>query len=194
MRGTPRVIACVFTATLLCACGGGSTSSPPGSPDNPLVAQPASAGGASGRDNEASSAAPKAAAKPGYQSLVEGQARNPRSRFTPCNLVTKAQAQAIVGAPIHDPLEAPKGPTCIYRTQDGKRFITVAVQSLDFAALKRRIHKREQVSVSHASAFCGVLGAPVVYVSLPNHRVLSVAAPCKVGRLFATTALGRLAS
>jgi hypothetical protein len=108
--------------------------------------------------------------------------------------VTKAQAQAIVGVPINDPLEAPRGPTCIYRTQDGKSFITVAVQSLDFAALKRRIHKREQVSVSHRSAFCGVLGAPVVYVSLPNHRVLSVAAPCNVGRLFATTALGRLTS
>ena len=106
------VIAFVFVAALLSGCGGGSTSSPPGSPDNPLVAQE-SVGSTSGRNNEASPAAPKAAAKPGYQSLVERQGSKPRSRFTPCNLVTKAQAQAIVGAPIHDPLEAPKGPTCI---------------------------------------------------------------------------------
>jgi hypothetical protein len=187
------VIAFVLVAALLSACGGDSKPSPPGSPDNPLVAQPTPEASPTGRSNEGS-AAPKAAAQPGYQSLVERQGRKPRSRFTPCNLVTKAQAQAIVGAPIHDPLEAPKGPTCIYRTQDGKSFITVAVQSLDFAALKRRIHKREQVNVSDRSAFCGVLGDPVVYVSLPNHRVLSVAAPCKVGRRFATTALGRLKS
>jgi hypothetical protein len=186
------VIAFVFVAALLSGCGGDSTSSPPGSPDKPLVAQQTSGGSTSGRKNEASSAAPKAAAKPGYQSLVEHQGSKPRSRFTPCNLVTKAQAQAIVGAPIHDPLEAPRGPTCIYRTQDGKSFITLAVQPLEFSKLKRKIHKREPVNISSASAFCGVLGNPVVYVSLPKHRVLSVGAPCDVGRRFATTALGRL--
>jgi hypothetical protein len=186
------VIAFVFVAALLSGCGGDSRSSPAGSPENPLVAQQTSAPGTSGRDNEASSVAPKVAAKPGYQSLVERQGTKPRSRFTPCNLVTKAQAQAIVGAPIHDPLEAPRGPTCIYRTQDGKRFVTLAVQPLEFSQLKRRIHKRQPVSISEASAFCGVLGSPVVYVSLPKHRVLSVGAPCDVGRRFAATALGRL--
>jgi hypothetical protein len=75
---------------------------------------------------------------------------------------------------------------------DGKSFITLAVQSLEFSKLKRRIHKRQPVSISDASAFCGVLGSPVVYVSLPKHRVVSVGAPCDVGRRFATTALGRL--
>ena len=148
------VIAFVLVAALLSACGGDSKPSPPGSPDNPLVAQPTPEGSPSGRSNEGS-AAPKATEEPGYQSLVERQGRKPRSRFTPCNLVTKAQAQAIVGAPIRDPLEAPKGPTCIYRTQDGKSFITVAVQSLDFSELKRNIHKRQQVNVSDRSAFCG---------------------------------------
>jgi hypothetical protein len=186
------VIAFVFVPALLSGCGGGSTSSPPGSPDNPLVAEQTSGGSASGLNHESGSAAPRAAAKPGYQSLVERQGSKPRSRFTPCNLVTKAQAQAIVGAPINDPLEAPKGPTCIYRTQDGKSFITLAVQPLEFSKLKRTIHKREPVNVSDASAFCGMLGNPVVYVSLPKHRVLSVGAPCDVGRRFATTALGRL--
>jgi hypothetical protein len=188
----PCLTAFVLLTALLSACGGESTSrpSPPGSPDNPLVAvtpDDTSAGGV----NEG--AAPKKAAKaPSYQSLVEGQGRKPRSRFTPCNLVTKAQAQAIVGQPFRDPLEAPRGPTCLYRTKDGKRLITLAVQPLELARLKGRVHDRRQVKVADRTAFCGTLGAPVVYVALSKTRVLSVAAPCDVGTRFATTAVRRL--
>jgi Protein of unknown function (DUF3558) len=179
------LIALVLATALLSACGGGSKSSPPGSPDNPLVAQTPE-----GTVNEG--AAPKAAAKPGYQSLVERQGRKPRSRFTPCNLVTKAQAQAIVGLPMGDPLEAPRGPTCVYRTQDGRSLVTLAVQSVEFSQLRRQIHDRRQVDVSNRAAFCGTLGAPVLYVALPKGRVLSVAARCNVGRRFAIAAVRRL--
>jgi hypothetical protein len=173
----PCLIALALASVLLAACGGSSKPSPPpGSPQNPLVAQ----------------TAPAAGAKPGYQGLLESQASKPRSRFTPCNLVTKAQAQAIVGLPLRDPLEAPRGPTCIYRSQDGKRLITLAVQPLDFAKLKRRIRGRQAVSVANRSAFCGTLGAPVLYVELPKRRVLSVAAGCEVGKQFAAAAVRRL--
>jgi hypothetical protein len=187
----PCLTAFVLVTVLLSACGGESTSrpSPPGSPDNPLMAvtpDDTSAGGV----NEG--AAPKAAKAPSYQSLVEGQGRKPRSRFTPCNLVTKAQAQAIVGQPFRDPLEAPRGPTCIYRTKDGTSLITLAVQPLELAKLKGRLHDRRQVKVADRTAFCGTLGAPVVYVALSKTRVLSVAAPCDVGTRFATTAVRRL--
>ena len=137
------LIALLLMTALLAACGGQSTPKPPpGSPQNPLVAQApqdsVTAGtaqrgrprgeGRSGRGAEG--AKPKADAQPGYQKLVERQGSKPRSRFTPCNLVSKAQAGAIVGAPLQDPLEAPQGPTCIYRSQDGKRFVTLAVQSV----------------------------------------------------------------
>lgn len=183
---SPCLTVLLLATALLAGCGGSSKpSAPPGSPQNPLVAQTEKSG-------PASEAAPAAAAKPGYQSLVESQASKPRSRFTPCNLVTKAQAQAIVGSPLRAPLEAPRGPTCIYRSQDGKHLVAVAVQSLDFSKLKRRIHERQAASVANRNAFCGTLGAPVLYVELPRRRVLSVAARCDVGEQFAKAAVRRL--
>ena len=106
--------------------------------------------------------------------------------------MTKAQAGAIVGAPLQDPLEAPQGPTCIYRSQDGKRFVTLAVQSVPFSKLKHQMHKRQQVAVSNKTAFCGMLGQPILYVPLSGSRVLSVAAPCQVARKFAARAVLRL--
>ena len=48
------------------------------------------------------------------------------------------------------------------------------------------------MSVANRSAFCGTLGAPVLYVELPKRRVLSVAARCEVGKQFATAAVRRL--
>jgi len=199
------LIALLLMAALLAACGGQSKPKPPpGSPQNPLVAQAPQEAVTQGRLNESAPAAkgaagagaegakPKADAKPGYQKLVERQGSKPRSRFTPCNLVTKAQAGAIVGAPQQDPLEAPQGPTCIYRSRDGKRFVTLAVQSVAFSKLKHQMHKRQQVSVSNKTAFCGMLGQPILYVPLSGSRVLSVAAPCQVARKFAARAVPRL--
>ena len=100
------LIALLLMAALLAACGGQSKPKPPpGSPDNPLVAQAPQDTVAQGRLNEAAPAAKgaaalgaegakaKADAQPGYQKLVERQGSKPRSRFTPCNLVTKAQAR-----------------------------------------------------------------------------------------------------
>ncbi|HSS56488.1 MAG TPA: hypothetical protein VLK59_00665 [Solirubrobacteraceae bacterium] len=196
------LIALLLMAALLAACGGQSKpAAVPGSPERPLVAQTPQDALTSGRLNEATPAAkgtaaegakPKADAQPGYQKLVERQGSKPRSRFTPCNLVTKAQAGAIVGAPLQDPLEAPQGPTCIYRSKDGKRFVTLAVQSVPFSKLKHRMHKRQQVAVSNKTAFCGMLGQPILYVPLSGSRVLSVAAPCQVARKFAARAVLRL--
>lgn len=196
------LIALLLMAALLAACGGQSKpAAVPGSPERPLVAQTPQDALTSGRLNEATPAAkgtaaegakPKADAQPGYQKLVERQGSKPRSRFTPCNLVTKAQAGAIVGAPLQDPLEAPQGPTCIYRSKDGKRFVTLAVQSVPFSKLKHQMHKRQQVAVSNKTAFCGMLGQPILYVPLSGSRVLSVAAPCQVARKFAARAVLRL--
>jgi hypothetical protein len=201
------------TATLS-ACGSGDSPSgnaAPGTPENPLVAQAQSETSSTspGRVNEAKATGKKKSEPdgtqqpgavtgngepqaPGYQKLLERQTKHPTSRFTPCNLVTEGQARDILGAPIQQPLEAPQGPTCIYRTQTGKTFISVAVQSVDFPALKRQIRKRETVAISDRTGYCGRYGQPMLYVPLSRGRVLSIAAPCTVAKQFALKAVERL--
>ena len=59
--------------------------------------------------------APAATVRPGYKTLVERQTAKPQERFTPCNLVTRSEAQRILRKPVQAPYEAPQGPTCLYR-------------------------------------------------------------------------------
>ena len=212
------VIAGLGAALLFAACGSGNGSSgntAAGSPENPLVAhtQPetgTSAGAHSpGRSNEAS-AKPQGSTKtvpgepsasksqggtpkaPGYDTLLKSQTKRPTDRFSPCNLVTEVQARAILGAPILQPLEAPQGPTCIYRTQTGKTFISLAVQSMSINSLKRQLDKRQAVTVSDRTAYCGFYGQRMLYAPLSDGRVLSVAAPCPVAKQFAAKAVQSL--
>ena len=177
----------------LAACGANSTPRPaPGSPEKPLAAEQTRLGGAAagGRSNEAASSS--AHGQPNYESLVKKQSPHPRRRFSPCNLVTASQARAIVGAPMQRPVEAPLGPTCIYRSRDGRSMVTVAVQALDFAKLRPRIHGRRRVAVGERTAYCGIYGQPMLYAPLADGRVLSVAAQCAVARGFAVRAVRQL--
>jgi hypothetical protein len=186
---TACLVGLVVAAAALAACGDApKPAAAPGSPEHPLVGRPTEKS-SSGRLNEAGA---RATDKPGYEKLVERQTSRPRSRFTPCNLVTAAQAHAIFGAPVQSPLEAPQGPTCIYRTKSGKGFVTLAVQSADLARLKRQARRPQRVDVGSRAAFCGTLGQPTLYVSLSRGRVLSIAAPCETAKQFALKALPRL--
>lgn len=110
----------------------------------------------------------------------------------PCNLVSKADAQAIIGRTIATPQEAPLGPTCIYQPLDAKGSVTVAVESIDFAKLRPQIRKRIQIPIGGRAAYCGDYGRPTTFVPLANGRVLNVTAPCAVGIRFAEKALPRL--
>jgi hypothetical protein len=183
-------IAVLSVTALLAACGGSEKPAAPGTPQNPLVGTPTQSNSSTGRSNEGQA---NADSEPGYQKLVQRQTTKPQSRFTPCNLVSRAQAQAILGGPVRAPVEAPQGPTCIYKSQSGKTFITLAVQSLDFDRVKKQIRRRQAVTISNRSAYCGLYGQPMLYVSLSRQRVLSVAAPCPVAKQFAARAVARLA-
>ena len=211
----------VFVACVLGACGGDErTKGPPGSPDNPLVAKAesnassgqlnesagkkaagsgADAGSASGGRSASGSgqgggSSPTGApsGSPGYEDLVKRQSSKPKSNFTPCNLVTKAQASEIVGKPLKDPLEAPQGPTCIYQPESGKTFITVTVQEVKFDKLKRHLGQPTRHTVAERTAYCGQYGQAMLYVPLSKGRVLSIAGPCKVAKQFASAAVRRL--
>lgn len=190
-------LACVASvigaAVALSACGGGSPAPAPGSPERPLVAQAQPA--PTGRSNEASQVPGSRAgqaARPGYKTLLKNQSRHPRTRFTPCNLVTRQQARKIIGAPMREPLEALQGPTCIYRSRDGKSFTAVAVQPVDIGTLKSHLRLRQRVSVSSRTGVCGTLGQPVLYVPLARGQVLSVTGHCGIAARFARTAVRQL--
>jgi hypothetical protein len=201
------------------ACGGSSDTpgaTTLGTSDHPLVATmpPAdkvSADKASGsRQRAASSHHVKATARvneaaaapsgstsetsssPSYTGILQHQSKHPRTRFSPCNLVTQREAQGIFGALAQEPVEAAQGPTCIYRTQTGKSFVTLAVQSMPFKPLMRQLRGRHTVGVSGRTGYCGSLGQPMVYVPLSRGRLLTVGASCSTGRAFATRAIAQL--
>jgi hypothetical protein len=186
------LLAAASVAIALTACGSSKPAPAPGSPEKPLVAQQTRLGGsaASGRSNEAGGSSEAA---PSYDSLVRRQSRHPRSRFTPCNLVTAEQARAIVGAPMLTPTEATQGPTCIYRSRDGKSFVTLSVQSLDFKKkVKPHLKLRHRVAVSSRTAYCGTFGQPMLYLPLSGGRVLAVGAHCAIAKQFALRAVRQL--
>ena len=110
----------------------------------------------------------------------------------PCTLVSKAEAQAIVRRPIATPQEAPLGPTCIYQPVGAKNFVTLAVESIDFARIRPHIRNLTRVDVRGRTAHCGTYGQPATFVALGRGRVLNVTAPCAIGIRFAAKALPRL--
>jgi hypothetical protein len=116
-------------------------------------------------------------------------------KLDPCSLVSRAQAQAILGKPVTQPVDAPQGPTCIYAPQGAKRLVTVAVVATDFSTLEPQTHLRDRMSVtvSGRAAYCGVAGAPTMIVPLTPGRFLTVTAPCPIAASFAAGALKHLA-
>jgi hypothetical protein len=125
-------------------------------------------------------------------------ADSPKRRFAaasnPCGLVARSEVQAILGGPIAAPVEAPQGPTCIYRPIGDKRVITLSVQSLEFAKLKAQIHDLRPVTVHGRTGYCGSYGQPTVFVPLSSGRVLDVTASCSIATRIASAAVTRLHS
>jgi hypothetical protein len=110
----------------------------------------------------------------------------------PCRLVSRAEAQAIIGAPLRAPTEAPLGPTCLYQTVHNNQLVTLAVQSMDLAAVAPAIRGRRTVEVGGHKGYCGTYGQQTTLIPIKGGHVLQVTAPCRIGRLFAAKALARL--
>jgi hypothetical protein len=114
--------------------------------------------------------------------------------LNPCTLVTRQEAQTIVGKPVGKPVDAPQGPTCVYSVQGAKAPVTLAVQALHFSTVKPQSQLQDRITLSIAghSAYCGVAGTPTLIVPLSAGRFLSVVAPCPIAASFAAKALGRI--
>jgi len=212
-------VALASGAALLAACGGAEPSppAPKGSAANPLVAlpnptptrtppeaepeapaaRPAKAPSIAAAQRAAQRAAERRRARAPHRAARRGPRRlmpvaTPVSARRPCTLVAKSRARALLGAPILEPLEAPQGPTCIYRTRSGSRFVTLAVQAGDVRSMRHGLRDAQRVAVGGRSGVCGRLGRPILYVTLAPRRALSVAAPCELARRFAAEAVRRL--
>jgi hypothetical protein len=116
----------------------------------------------------------------------------PAGENDPCKLVSRTEAQAIVGRPVAAPQEAPLGPTCIYQPVGAKTFVTLAVEGVKLAQIKLRIHHLTQFELGGRTGYCGVYGESTTFVPLANGGVLDITAPCNIGKLFARKALLRL--
>ena len=175
------LLGCLTVVTVLAGCGS-SEAAAAGSPQNPLASKHTQ-GRSEGRQ----------AAEPGYKTLLKRQSGEAAAtRFTPCSLVTRAQARAILGQPVMLPSEAPQGPTCIYRATKGKGFVTLAVQPVSFAKAKRNLEKPTKVDLGSRTGVCGKYGQTMLYAPLPQGRMLTVAAECNVAKRFAAQAVRSL--
>lgn len=113
----------------------------------------------------------------------------------PCRLVSLPEAKTITGGAIVSKIEAPLGPTCIYKQANAQASVTLAVETLNFAQATRQmgLHKRA-VTISGRRAYCARVGTQALLVPLSGGRLLSVTAPCSIAQRFAAKALSRLSA
>jgi hypothetical protein len=119
-----------------------------------------------------------------------GAARQPG----PCSLVSEKQVATVVGAAVSKQVLAPLGPTCIYKFKHNRKQLTIALGTERFSSLVAQIprRKRRRVSVRGHTGYCGVLGQPILYVSLAHKQVLTITASCPDARKLAAIAVHRL--
>jgi hypothetical protein len=110
----------------------------------------------------------------------------------PCSLVTKAEAQAIIGASIDAPRPQPLGPTCVYQTPDSSTFITMALEKVNFNQIKPLVQDLVAVDGLGRQAYCGSYGRPALFVLLNSNRFLNITARCDIAKQFAAKALPRV--
>jgi hypothetical protein len=110
----------------------------------------------------------------------------------PCALVSTATARAVIRARILSRIEAPLGPTCIFKLAHSRQ-ITIAVeQQVSLSSVTKTLGKRKTVTVAGRPGYCRTRGLQTLFVSLHSGGVLNVTAPCPVAKRLAAKALTRL--
>ena len=199
------LLAMMSIALILSACGGSSprvtpsTSTPVQQATHPAGAEPETTAGSPqpskghGKAHSESSSSVKATTSGRSRATTKQTVPVPVPKGpNPCILVTRTEAQAAVGSPITKITEAPLGPTCILQVQGQKQTITVAVESSVAASQVHEMRKVQHLAISGHTAYCGVLGRPMLNVPLSNGKLLNVTAPCSIAQALAAKALPRI--
>jgi hypothetical protein len=114
------------------------------------------------------------------------------TQFNPCKLVTVSEAQSITGGAVTSKIEAPLGPTCIYKGSATKSEITVTIESQSLSQVTHRMGSAQQLSVGTRRGYCGRLGSEMLYLPLASGKLLHITAPCSIAQQFAARALTRV--
>ncbi|MGZ4330443.1 MAG: hypothetical protein ACXVJ7_19055 [Acidimicrobiia bacterium] len=109
--------------------------------------------------------------------------------LNPCTLVSLSEARSITRGKVSSTVEAPLGPTCVYKL--AKSYITMTVETVSFSQLKHQLKKRQAITIQGHRGYCGRLGAEMLFVPLSRTQLLNVTAPCEVATRFAVKALNR---
>jgi hypothetical protein len=110
----------------------------------------------------------------------------------PCALVTKVEAESILGTKIDPPQERPLGPTCVYQAPGSAEPVTVTLQQVSFNQIRPQIQSVTEITGLGHSTYCGTFGRPQLFVVLTDTSLLNVVAPCDIARKFAAKAVPRL--
>jgi hypothetical protein len=133
--------------------------------------------------------------QPSGAKALAGSVQTLASRQNPCTLVTASEAGTLLGAKVQRETEEPLGPTCVLRVKGQKQSITFALEKVNVAAQIRKMKpKPSQSAINGHAAYCGKLGAPLLYLELSPGKALEVTAPCAAARALAARALPRISS
>lgn len=135
-------------------------------------------------------------AKPATKTVAGTVAGQPKqlapTAGRPCSLVPKSTATEVIGTPLLEPVQARQGPTCIYRSRNGKHYVTLMVQRANYSRLAAKVRRRREVTIATRRGVCGTFGGPVLYVPVAARRVLTIGGSCSVATRFAARALASL--
>jgi hypothetical protein len=109
---------------------------------------------------------------------------------SPCKLVTRREASAILGRSIRQSL-APQGPTCIFASSR-RALVTLSVQQVRIATILKTARVVSHQRVGGRTVYCLKAGAQGTYVPLGAQGVLSITGACTTGARFARKALSRV--
>lgn len=181
-----------IAAGLVLGQGGGGGGTHPGAPSRPserTTTRVAEEGTHVGSPGISVSRGQGSAGLPSNPSATAGTAA--RLAAQPCRLVSRPEAEAILGTRIAAPRQASLGPSCVYI--DGAETISISVESFSYGSISSRLQAVKEFAVAGRSVYCATLGRPLLLAPINPNSTLEVTAACPVALAFAAAAIPRLA-